>query len=211
MASWAWGRGLTERSSHVAGPTGSAAGGRNGPRSEACWRAALTLDSTAPASGGVAAKLGCGLGVVFERPAFIKPLVNPRGEALGGPSIAASLGGAQAGGGVRQGVVEFGDGIGGDQHVELVEDQDVAHDTPRGWCGLAMIWLPFTVFDQRVPFITKAGLRPPRSPRPRSRQGPAVRPTVHLQASRRFFSRTRPCATRRPSSSVMATCQSWVA
>jgi hypothetical protein len=37
MASWTWGRGLIERSSHVVDPTGGAEGGRHEPRRQASW------------------------------------------------------------------------------------------------------------------------------------------------------------------------------
>jgi hypothetical protein len=66
----------------------------------------------------------------IERLTLVEPPVDPRGEALRGQDVAAARA-VQAGGGVRQGVVEFGDGVGGDQHFKPVEDLDVVRGTPR--------------------------------------------------------------------------------
>jgi hypothetical protein len=66
-----------------------------------------------------------------ERSAFIEALIDPRGEAPSGQDVAADLGGAQMAGRLRQGIVEFGNGVRGDQHPKPVEDHGVPHGTPR--------------------------------------------------------------------------------
>jgi hypothetical protein len=68
----------------------------------------------------------------LERSALVKALVDPAGKALRSQSVTAGLRGAQAAGDVRQGMVEFGNGVGGDQHPKPVEDHRVVHSMPRG-------------------------------------------------------------------------------